>query len=205
MIKQAIYLGALALTLNSCGSMNAAWQESRQLFEASQLLTTTEIRRESRWVIPAHTSFYIARSQHISSVSPEHANTLTTLLETAVSNNFNGVRIGLFPESPDYALRSAQRAGSNYVVYPRLLRWDDRLGSWTEILGSLRQDSNEEIVASVGLDQALVQLIIADTMSGKQVDIARIESGSGWLSLYGDKPATILLPGLLEYFDSLRV
>ena len=50
-----------------------------------------------------------------------------------------------------------------------------------------------------------MQLIILDTMSGKQVDIARIESGSGWLSLYGDKPATILLPGLLEYFDSLRV
>ena len=143
MIKQSIYLGALALTLNSCGSMNAAWQESRQLFETSQLLTTTEIRRESRWVIPAHASCYIARSQHISSVSPEHANTLTTLLETAVNNSFNGVRIGLFPESPDYALRSAQRASSNYVVYPRLLRWDDRLGSWTEILGSLRQDSNE--------------------------------------------------------------
>lgn len=138
-------------------------------------------------------------------MNPAHANALTELLETAVSNSFSGVSIGLFPESPDYALRSAQRAGSNYVVYPRLLAWDDRLGTLTEILTSLRQDSNEEIVAKVGLDHALVQLIILDTMSGKQVDIARIESGSGWLSLYDDEPATILLPGLLEYFDSLRV
>jgi hypothetical protein len=204
-IKQSISFAALAFALVSCSSMNSAWQESRQLFEASQLLTTTAIRRETRWVIPAHASFYIARSQHISSVNPAHANALTDLLETAVSNSFSGVRIGLFPESPDYALRSAQRAGSNYVVYPRLLAWDDRLGTWTEILTSLRQDSNEEIVAKVGLDHALVQLIILDTMSGKQVDIARIESGSGWLSLYDDQPATILLPGLLEYFDSLRV
>lgn len=205
MIKQLITLFMLAILLSSCTSMSTAWQESRELFEASRLLTTTDIRRESRWVLPANASFYIARSQHISSVSPEHANTLTSLLESAVSNSFNGVRVGLFPESPAYALSSAKRAGSNYVIYPRLLRWDDRHGTWTEILTSLREDTNEEIVASFGLDQALVQLIILDTTSGKQVDIARIESGSGWLSLYDDRPETILLPGLLEYFDSLRV
>ena len=204
-IKQLSILAVMGFMLGSCSSANFAWQESKDLFEASQLLTTTNIRRESRWVLPAHASFYIARSQNISSISAQHANTLTNLLETAVSSNFSGVRVGLFPESPAYALNSAQRSGINYVVYPRLLRWDDRLGNWTEILTSLRQDSNEEIVASFGLDKAQVQLIILDTVSGKQVDIVRIDSGSGWLSLYADKPESILLPGLLEYFDSLRV
>ncbi len=205
MKHRTLILAALVTQLLGCTSLNSVYQESRELFEASKLLGTGEVVRDTNWVIPAHSSFYVARSNHLSNSNPEHANALIGLLETAISNSFSGVRIGLFPESTDFALRSAQRAGSNYVVYPRLLRWDDRLGTWTEVMTSLRQDSNEDIVAGFGLDQALVQLIIIDANSGKQVDLARIESGSGWLSLYGDNPATILLPSLMEYFSSLKV
>lgn len=205
MKTRVLLLTLLISPLLGCSSLNSAYQESRELFEASQLLGNGEVTRDSNWVIPAQSSFYVARSNHLSSSNPEHANVLIQLLETAIGNSFSGVRIGLFPESADFALRSAQRAGSNYVVYPRLLRWDDRLGTWSEIMTSLRQDSNQDIVDGFGLDQALVQLIIIDANSGKQVDLARIESASGWLSLYGDDPATILLPSLMEYFSSLRV
>jgi hypothetical protein len=195
----------LSLSLAGCSSLNMLYNDSREMVQGSGLIRSESITRNSRWVLPRNSSFYLARSSTLADVSIDETRTLTTVVEEAALRHFRRVRIGLFPESLDYSLTSASMAGANYVIYPTLLTWDDNLGTWTEIAQSLLNDSTDEIVTSFGLDQVAVQIIILDTATGNMVDLVKVESESGFFSLYGDQPGALLAPALENYFSNLAL
>ncbi len=202
---RGLALIATLLFVTACHVIDDAQYQSQQLILASGLITNGDIQRSSRWVLPRDSRFYVARSNALAELGQEHSTVLTRTVSTALAASFVSVRTGLFPESMEFALLSARSAGANFVVYPKLLIWDDKLGTWGEILESLRYDSNSEIVAGFGLDKALVQLIILDVPSGAMVDLVQVQAGSGLLSLYADRPESVLLPTLEAYFSELAL
>ncbi|MCH7815028.1 MAG: DUF4823 domain-containing protein [Proteobacteria bacterium] len=185
--------------------MNSIYYESHQLMQASGLIRTEAVHRSSRWVLPRDARLYLARSNALADISAEHSKVLTAAVENAILTSFSQVRTGLYPESVDFSLVSAGMAGANFVIYPKLLHWDDKLGSWSEIIASLRNDSSQGIVSKFGLDRVVVQIIILDVASGSLVDFVQVEAGSGLLSLYGDQPGSLLLPVLQAYFEKLAL
>ena len=128
---------------------------------------------------------------------------LTDTLHNALQANFSQVRVGIYPESVEAALRTAAMTANQYLVYPHLLVWDDRNSTWTEIFTSLRTQSNESIVAGIGLDKISLKLTIYDVVSGDQVDRVQIDASSGIVDLYNDQPPGLLAPALDSYFSAL--
>jgi hypothetical protein len=193
------------LVLSSCSTLNSVYYESHQLAQAAGLVSLNQVNRTSRWVLARDSSFYIAKNTDLASLSAESASGLSQIIEHAVGNHFSAIRSGLYPESIENSLASAQMAGSQFVIYPKLMVWDDKLGTWTEILNSLRNKSNQQILAEIGLDRAAVQIIILDVANEELVDFVLVEAGSGLFSLYGDNPSSLIMSPLSEFFSQLAV
>ena len=193
------------LALSSCSTLNSVYYESHQLAQTAGLVALNQVNRSSRWVLPRDSSFYVAKNNDLASLNAESASGLSQLIEQAISKHFSAIRSGVYPESIDNSLASAHMAGTQFVIYPKLMVWDDKLGTWTEILYSLRNNSNQQIMAGIGLDRAAVQIIILDVASGELVDFVVVEAGSGLFSLYGDNPASLIISPLSEFFSQLAV
>ena len=200
-----IILVFMLVSSSACSVIDTAYYESQQFIRSSGLVRSGAIVRSSRWVLPRNSRFYVARSSALADLGQEHSKLLSDVIGAALSANFSQVRSGVFPESLEMSLLSARGAAANFVIYPKLLIWDDKLGTWREILDSLRNDSSQQIVDGFGLDRALVQLVIIDVPTGSMVDLVQLEAGSGVFSLYGDRPELLLLPTLEEYFAKLAV
>ncbi|NKB31815.1 MAG: DUF4823 domain-containing protein [Pseudomonadales bacterium] len=199
------FIALSLLLLNSCSTLNTVYHESHQLAQFAGIAPLNQVERNSRWVLPRDSSFYVAKNNDLAAMSIDGAAGLSQLVEQAITDHFSAVRGGLYPESLNNSLASAKMAGSQFVIYPKLLVWDDKLGTWAEIFYSLRNHSNQQIVAGFGLDRAAVQIIILDVASGDLVDFVQVEAGSGLFSLYGDQPANLILPTLSDYFSKLAM
>ena len=130
---------------------------------------------------------------------------VTSLVAAALNRQFSDIRVGGMPESLGLSITSARMAGANFVIYPKVLLWDDRVGTWGEIYRSLHSNGSEEIVQSFGLDRARLQIIIMDATNNIMVDLVEVEADSGLLSLYADQPGTLLIPALEDYFSKLAL
>jgi hypothetical protein len=108
----------------------------------------------------------------------------------AIFASFNrytkSVYLGKFPESVAEALESARRYNAEYVVYPHLLKWEDRATEW-----SGRRDQLE-----IKID--LIQLAESKLAFSREI------SGTGkWMSDGGDTPNDLLDQPIEEYVNAL--
>lgn len=195
----------LPLLLSSCTGLNSIYYQGHQVAQAIGVAPLSKIERNERWVLPRDTRFYLAKNNVLSEYSGDNAIALSRLVERSMSQHFGLIRQGLYPESLENSLASAQMAGSQFVVYPRILRWDNKHGTWSEIFYALRNDSNEDIVAGFGLDRAAVQIIIIDVSSGEMMDFVQVEAGSGLFGLYGDTPDSLISSALSSYFAQIAL
>jgi len=199
------FIALVFLLVSGCSSLNTAYYEAHQLAQAVGVAPLSSVDRNDRWVIPRKARFYVAKNNVLADLSSDNSTLLTRLVEQSMRQHFGSVRQGLYPESLENSIRSAKMTGSQFVVYPKVLRWDDKLGTWTEIFYSLRNQSNSEIVEGFGLDRAAVQIIILDASSGAVVDFVHLEAGSGLFGLYGDRPESLIVPTLSDYFGQLAL
>lgn len=191
------------LSLNACGTVQTALSESRSLLEASKLVSATDFQRSSRWTLPANAHVYLARNSYMEPGQAGAGAALTDALQAALQANFAQVRVGIYAESVEASMRTASMTAHQYLVYPHLLVWDDRNSTWTEILSSLRNQRNEQIVEGIGLDRVSLKLTIYDVTTGNQIDRVQIDASSGLLGMYGDHPPLLLAPALNSYFSAL--
>ena len=198
-----IMTGIVLGLVTSCSPMSLVYHESENLLSKSGLVSFTEVSRRAGWALPAGSSFYVARSASMPRLAAAQSRDLADTLAEVIAGNFGAVRVGVVPESQEYAVNTARAAGMSFVVFPRLQVWDDRFGTWREIFQTLNGESSQAVVDGFGLDQARLQIIILDSTSGAMVDMANVAAESGLLSLYGDSPLTVLRPALEEYFSNL--
>ncbi len=85
----------------------------------------------------------------------------------------------------DVALHDAQQNGAEYLIYPSIIRWDDKRTDW---------GANRSAVQ--------VQLSVYESVSGKQVD-AMLLQGTG--KVFGDEvsPESLLKDPLQRYYKSV--
>jgi len=107
-------------------------------------------------------------------------------LAEAFSKNTRSVYSSKFPESLSEALESARKFNAEYLIYPVLLKWEDRT---TEYSG--RRDKLEMRVDTIDLSNSTV------------VYSEMIDATGKWMTEGGDTPGDLLQQPCQSYVNSL--
>lgn len=201
------FSGALVLISQSaCTSLSELVISARDITMDSNLFRHGSSTRTSRWVLNRDTQFYVARNNRLTELNSTNSDALSVVIQRAISENFALSQVGLLPESFQQALTKADSLGADFLVFPSIVRWDDRVGFGPEVTPQLSYDGNSQISSKFGLDRALVQLMIVHAASGSVLDIIKLEASSGLLTPFSTSrvsPESILLPELQTLFASL--
>lgn len=219
--------------LLSCTGLQTLYNESAAISGRVGITPDHQVQRNGHWVLPQDTSFYVAMSGindlvvlavpeastaldgTESSTAKDWAQTQVATLEASPPDQVSDLlmsEIGLrFPrvlrateeESIFSARRSAASSGLDYVVYPRLLLWEDTAGTWSEIADTLRYAEGPALLEGFGLDRARLQLTLLEVNSGRIMDVVAIDSRGGLLAMYQESPQRLLASALGRYVDSL--
>ena len=94
--------------------------------------------------------------------------------------------ISKFPESLSEALESARRINAQYLVYPNIIRWEDRATEW-----SGRRDRLE------------LKVDLIDLATSRVVFSREISATGKWMSDGGDTPIDLLEQPSEQYVNAL--
>lgn len=219
--------------LFSCVGLQTLYNDGVAISGRVGLTPDHQVERNGHWVLPQDTSFYVAMSginelvaltiptastavpQAEISIAQDFAPSQPATVDTAPPDQVSDLlmsEIGLrFPrvmrageaESIFSARQSAASSGLDYVVYPRLLLWEDTAGTWSEIADTLRYIEGPALLEGFGLDRARLQLTLLEVNSGRIMDVVAIDSRGGLLALYQESPQRLLASALGRYVDSL--
>lgn len=104
----------------------------------------------------------------------------------ALNRYTKSVYLGKFPESATEALESARRYNAEYLVYPNLLKWEDRATEW-----SGRRDRLE------------VKIDLIDLADSRVAFSREISATGKWMTDGGDTPNDLLEQPVEEYVNAL--
>ncbi len=209
-------LGACSNTQSLRGEMVHVYNQGLALTSSAGILDDHAVTRSSHWVLSQDVSFYIALSgleqypllrptqpEDLPSTLPVPEDSLSLLLSGEVRRQFPRVLRAERSETLFDARQSAVRNRIDFVIFPRILLWEDTVGTWREMADTLRHRSGNELQDAFGLDRARLQLTVLDVTTGRVVDVVAIDTRAGLLGLYEDSPDRLLVAALGRYVDSL--
>ncbi len=222
MIRACIGL-FLLLTLVACsntqslrGEMVHVYNQGLALASSAGILDDHAVTRSSHWVLSQDVSFYIALSgleqypllrptqpEDLPATLPVPEDSLSLLLSGEVRRQFPRVLRAERSETLFDARQSAVRNRIDFVIFPRILLWEDTVRTWREMADTLRHRSGKEVHDAFGLDRARIQLTVLDVTTGRVVDVVAIDTRAGLLGLYEDSPDRLLVAAIGRYVDSL--
>jgi len=184
----AIIAGALLSGLSGCANIGDWYDESYSYARSTRLTDHYQLSRMNVWTLPLDSRIYVAT---------EPMNTKSVLkmkisesAYLAFNSVFGFVTRAEKPASYDDSLRQAKKAGFEYILYPKLIHSQDTVSTWEEAQAKQRKP--------LGLDQAVIQLILAQT-NGYVVDIVNISGQSGLLTFYADQPLDLIKAPISDY------
>ena len=209
-------LAACSNTQSLRGEVSHLYNQGLALTSSAGILDDHEVTRSSHWVLSQDVSFYIALSgleqypfqrpaqpKELPSTLPVPEDSLSLLLSGEVRRQFPRVLRAEGSETLFDARQSAVRNRIDFVIFPRILLWEDTVGTWRELADTLRHRSGSELQDAFGLDRARIQLTVLDVTTGRVVDVVAIDTRAGLLGLYDDSPDRLLVAALGRYVDSL--
>lgn len=107
-------------------------------------------------------------------------------LAASFQKNTRSVYMSKYPESMSEALDSARKFSAEYLVYPMLLKWEDRSTEYSGIR-----------------DRLQVRIDTIDMSNSSVVFSKMIEATGKWMSDGGDTPADLLGEPADNYVNSL--
>jgi len=107
-------------------------------------------------------------------------------LARAFQRNTRSVYESKYPESMTEALDSARKYSTEYLVYPMLLKWEDRATEYSGIR-----------------DRLQVRIDMIDLSNSSVVYSKMIEATGKWMSDGGETPGNLLDEPSLNYVNSL--
>jgi hypothetical protein len=119
-------------------------------------------------------------------VAQESGKLTAQAFQVAFLHYSRSVYTSKFPESVAEALESARRAQMEYVLYPTILRWEDRATEYTGIR-----------------DRLAMKVDLIDLQSGTVVFSREVEATGKWMSDGGETPRELLTDPAEQYVNSL--
>ena len=170
------FLVALALCLLSLTGCKSTYSEKNVTSEAPPVL-----RNSSRVyiAIPFDVSFK-------KTVAQGSGKQTAQAIHAAFSGYTRSAYLGKFPESIAEALDSARARNAEYLLYPNLLKWEDRATEW-----------------SGRRDQLKIKLDLIDLADSKVVFSREITATGRWMTDGGDSPNDLLDKPVEEYVNAL--
>jgi hypothetical protein len=107
-------------------------------------------------------------------------------LYVALQRYTRGVFMGRFPESAADATESARQHGSEYLIYPHIIKWEDRATEYSGVR-----------------DRLELKIDLINVADGKLAFSRDIAATGKWLTEGGDKPDDLLQQPIEEYVNAL--
>lgn len=107
-------------------------------------------------------------------------------IQSALATHINSIQEGSEYESYEVALSKAKENASTYLIYPTIIRWEDRATQW-----------------SGKPDKIEIKIAVIDVASANEISSVIIAGHSSWWTLGGDVPSDLLAKPINKYIDTL--
>ena len=183
----ALLLGLAVL--GGCMKPSDLRESARYYLDDAGLTNNYRINRSATWTLESDSSLYIAQGHFLPVGHPySRPNVVAEEAFAAAVQVFPLVQRAQQPAGLDEALNQARSERADYLLYTRFARAE---GADPE----QQQDQWSEL----GVDKAMLQLILMETSTRHVVDFVTIETGGGFLQFFKAKPSTLLRPPLEDY------
>lgn len=183
----ALLLGLMVIA--GCMKPSDMRQGARYYLDDAGLTNNYRINRSATWTLQSDSSLYIAQGHFVPAGHPySRPNVVAEEAFAAAVQVFPLVQRAHQPAGLDEALDQAFSSRSDYLLYTRFANAEGADASKT-------QDQRND----VGVDKAVLQLILMETSTRRVVDFVTIETKGGFLQFFKAKPSTLLRPPLEDY------
>lgn len=195
MRKALILLGIVFLS--GCMKPSDMQDQASYYLGDAGLLNHYRIQRSSTWVLQSDSKLYIAQG-HFLPIGHAYArpNVVAEEAFAAAVEVFPIVRRAQQPLGLEEALTEAGGYGYDYLLYTRFASAEDAVGS-------VEQWEESGQWGDVGLDRAVLQVMVFEVGTRHLVDYAKIETRGGFLQFYKASPDDLLRPPLQDYTGQL--
>lgn len=151
-----------------------------------------------QWVLPRTVSIYVPLPKNKWSMALRRR--LKEDLALALNQTFADVKQSDQERSLQEALTDARVNNINYVLYPQLSIYQNKISSLIE----LDEDFEDyDDYAKIGFDRFSVLLKLYDVNSGALIDNTQLKSSSGLVSISRATPANLFQKAFMSYAESL--
>lgn len=169
------------LGLSAC----TIYPDKHSVFASIGLVDHFDVRRHRNVVFPMATSFYIP----IPTVKVQNPAVDVFVLESSVevayralTSKFPYAVVGMHPEGLEEALGSAGDKRCDYVFYMEFIDVHDAVGV----------PARPDWPGPGGIDRVHLKVVLAEVKTHKIIDSIYIQSESGWVSFFNDRPVDLL-------------
>lgn len=179
--------------LAACMKPSDMQKEARYYLGDTGVMNHYQIHRSANRRLQSDSRLYIAQG-HFAPVGHSYArpNVVAEEAFAAAVQVFPLVRRAEQPAGLDEALAAARLQGAHYLLYARFAKAREGVSTaeqW-EASGSWRD---------VGIDRAVLQLILMETSTEHVVDFVTIETRGGFMQFYKANAEDLLRPPLEDY------
>ncbi|WP_022962422.1 DUF4823 domain-containing protein [Halopseudomonas pelagia] len=189
------WIGLLVVlsVLVGCMKPSDMQKSARYYLGDAGLMNHYQIKRNATWRLQPDSTLYIAQGHFVPVGHPyARPNVVAEEAFAAAVQVFPMPRRAEQPLGLEEALEQAYLHRSDYLLYTRFARADDAVGDaehWNE----------SRDLADVGLDRAVLQMMLMETSTRQLVDFAVVETRGGFLQFYQAEPEDLLRPPLEDY------
>lgn len=177
---RSIIVLAFVILLAGCAAPAAPYEES---YQTTPLLNTRTL------AISDHAVFTVAvEGEGAYAGKPREGSGAATRTAMVVALNVHVSSVTIAPGflSEAEAIADAQGRGVDYLVYLRILHWENRVTEW-----------------SGKPDRVEVEIRLIDARDGEVLESRLIKANSKWLTYGGDRPEDLLVKPFSSFADSL--
>lgn len=161
------------------------------------ILEHSRIQRNATWRLQPDSRILIAQGHFApAGERPPRPNLVVEEAFKGFVEYFPMVRGAPMPLGLEEALAQAAADGDHYVLYTRFAAADDRIGTWEEL-------NDQRAVDRLGLDSAVIQLMLIEVSTRYLVDSARIHNRGGLISAFDARPDELLRRPFAQYARKL--
>lgn len=189
------WIGMMMMLIGLAGCMKPSdmQQQARHYMGDAGLMDHYRITRSATWTLQPDSHLYIAQGHFVPVGHPySRPNVVAEEAFAAAVQVFPMVRRAERPLGLDQALDEARANRSHYLLYSRFAQARDGVST------KQQWESSREL-GSVGIDRAVLQLMLMETSTQRIVDYVVIETRGGFLQFYKANPEDLLRRPLEDY------
>lgn len=188
---RALILLCVAPVLLQACTASYTYQIFDEALADARLKPNHKLERSVKWVLPQTSSIWVAFPQNH---QPQKLNRLVKdSLSLSLGQRFARVGASRDPVSLDLAMLEARQQGYAYMVYPKLIRYENHINSIMEM------DEEMERYDQLGQDIVVLTFILMDVTTQRMVDSSIVSISGGYLHMYHQSPSDLIAVASNQY------